>query len=103
MSLAIGCVSAGAVILLSANGRAPADAVPPSPRPVTNGSVSRPTNRSIAVNVVCCERVAISPEACVRFAETLPVKMLPSAPVPPLALNAASSTLPTVRWLTLRP
>jgi hypothetical protein len=60
-------------------------------------------NRFIASKVVCCDPVPSSPEACVRLSGTLPLKIAPSGPVPPLPLKAASSAVATARWLMLRP
>jgi len=71
-----------------------------SPRPSINGSVITPMNMFIASKVVCCDPVAISPEACARAAGV-------SAPntigMPPVALKKPVSALPTFCWLPLRP
>ena len=68
-----------------------------------NGSVIAPMNRFIASKVVCCDPVAISPVAWVRFCMMLPLKIPPTVPELPLALNTASSVVATARWLALRP
>ena len=59
-------------------------------------------NRFMASNVVCCEPVAVSPEACVRFCATLPEnRTKPAGGLP--ALKTVSSDVATARWLALRP
>ena len=40
-----------------------------SPRPALKGSVIRPMNWVMALNVVCCDPAAVSPEAWVRPAD----------------------------------
>ena len=57
-------------------------------------------NRFIASNVVCCEPVASSPEACVKPAG---VNVPKTIGMPPVVLKKLVSALPTFCWLTLRP
>jgi hypothetical protein len=68
-----------------------------APRLSTNGSIITFMNCVIAPKVVCCEPVAVSPDACDRFCATLPVNIAANGPVEPPALNALSSTEPTAR------
>ena len=57
-------------------------------------------NRFIASNVVCCEPVAVSPEACVSPAgDSEPNTM----GMPPALLKKLTSAVPTAAWLPLRP
>ena len=72
-----------------------------------NGSVSSPMNRLIALNVVCCDPVATSPEICVSALASAP----PESPnrftkaggrLPP-ALKALLMLFATFCWLPFNP
>jgi uncharacterized protein (DUF1810 family) len=72
----------------------------PSPRPATTGSVNTFMNCVIALNVVCCDPVALSPEAWLRpDGDSVPN----TSGMPPAALKKFVSVLATACWLALRP
>ena len=63
-----------------------------------NGSVISPMNMFIALNVVCCEPVAASPETCVRPAG---VSVPNTSGMPPVVLKKLISALATFCWLLI--
>src|ERR1700722_5617171 len=71
-----------------------------SPRLAPNGSVIRPMNCVMALNVVCCVPVAVSPAAWDRPAG---VSGPNTSEIPPVVLKKLVSVLPTFCWLTFKP
>src|ERR1700761_8268419 len=63
------------------------------------GSVSNPMNRLMALNVACCDPVAVSPETCVNPAG---VRLPNTIGMPPVALKKLVIALPTDCWFSLK-
>ena len=63
-----------------------------------NGSVITPMNWFMALNVLACEPVAVSPEACDRPAA---VSVANTRGMPPVLLKELISALATLFWLPL--